>query len=126
MDFLAPHFYPTNLNNPSNAPAQLQHIADWVTYSTKPILCGEYTSWADEADNIAHWNALKTAVEGVVSFSWGYGPDAFAPDNYEPYQYPGPVANGAPFVGTSWWQRVLAKSRLQFFIARRAAFLSDL
>lgn len=126
LDFLSPHFYPTTLNTPSTAPAQLQHIADWVTYSTKPILCGETVAWADETDNTAHWNAVKTAVEGVVSFSYGYGTDAFAPLNYEPYQYPGPVANGAPLVGSAWWQRVFAKTRLQFFTAKRDAFLSDL
>ena len=123
LDFLSPHFYPSNLNTPSSAPTQLQHITDWVTNSSKPIVCGEYTSWASETDNIAHWNVLKTAVEAVVSFSWGYGPDAFAPANYEPYQYPGPVANGPPLVGSAWWQRVLAKARLIFFTARRDGFL---
>jgi len=126
LDFLAPHFYPAANSDPSDQADQLQHIADWVTYSTKPIICGEHTAWSDEPGNIAHWNALKTAVEGVINFSCGYGPDGFAPLNYEHYQYPGPVANGKPFVGLAWWQKVLTKARLEFFIARRAAFLSDL
>ncbi len=135
LDWLSPHLYPTTQATlPLTAPAQLLEVDRWAPtsftdgLSTKPVLVGEMSPWSTTAINNTFWDRVEEKLtNGVLSFSWGYGADAFAPLNYVPFQYPGPVStptNSEPLVGNAWWQRALTYGRLVWFATKRASYLN--
>lgn len=77
IDFAQPHLYPPAEVWGETLAGQLAHVTGWAA-ATIPVICGETTPWSGvESNNITFFNALADSLQGIISFSYGYGPDDF-------------------------------------------------
>jgi hypothetical protein len=123
LDFLAPHHYPNSVGFGNNNFDSLALLNQWST-ATKPILVGEIIPWGNQVDNDAFFASVDLIITGgLISFSYGYGPDAFPPADYFPKIFPAPIdADGIG--GASWAASLLSEIFQTGFESYRVSFMS--
>ncbi|MAT91393.1 MAG: hypothetical protein CME59_02205 [Halioglobus sp.] len=92
LDFCQPHFYPTSDRFPGDIDDTLGYISSWAS-ATVPVVCGEWQAVSETAsENVDTIAAIFTYLGGLISYSYGYPPAAFAPQPH-PVVYPAIGAN---------------------------------
>ena len=127
LDFLSPHHYPPSDAFGGGIFNNFVLLTDWQT-ATKPILVGEIIPWGTPADNDTFFASVNQIVTGgLISFSFGYGPNVFVPGDYYPKIYPASNemnADGTGFGSPAWAQSLLNYGWLTLFEGYRPAFLN--
>ena len=108
LDFLSPHLYPPSalFGDPTPIEDRLEDVAGFAA-ATIPNVVGETTPWGYEEDNDAFYAAATEGMEGLISFSYGYGANGFT----SPPKPPAPDGNPALIV---YWLRAFANYRAAF------------
>jgi len=127
LDFLSPHLYPfgPGFSDPSSSEQQaLDRLNEWGTPATTPVLIGEVIPWSSETINDTFFARINQIITGgVISFSMGYGPDAFPPDNYFPKKFPASNVD-SNVGGTAWFYSLYTKGQYIAMAGYRPSYLS--